>query len=163
MTELTGRTLLIVGGGTEAIPGIRRAQEMGMTVVVSDLNPHAPGIRVADDGIIASTYDVSATMAAAAAYHRSVRALDGVMCLATDVPLTVASVAAELGLPGIPVAAAKRAADKLLMKDTFAAAGIPIPWYSPVESVAHLRDLARNRQPLVIKPVDSRGARGCCA
>lgn len=160
MTAISERTLLFVGGGTETVPGILLAKKMGLHVVVSDMNPESPGILAADDGIIASTYDVEATVAAAVRYHCNIRPLDGVMCLATDVPLTVASVAAKLGLPGIPVEAAERAADKLLMKDTFAAAGIPIPWYSSVTSLDHLKELMTKGLPLVIKPVDSRGARG---
>lgn len=160
MSPRARRTLLFVGGGAETVPGILLARKMGLHVVVSDMNPASPGIRAADDGVVASTYDVEATIAAATRYHREVRPLNGVMCLATDVPLTVASVAAELGLPGIPVEAARRAADKLLMKDAFAAAGIPIPWYSAVRSAAHLRELATAGRALVVKPVDSRGARG---
>lgn len=160
MTPTPKRTLLFVGGGAETVPGIQLAKKMGLHVVVSDMNPASPGIRTADEGMVASTYDVEATVAVAARYHRERRPLDGVMCLATDVPLTVASVAAELGLPGIPVEAARRAADKLLMKDAFAAAGIPIPWYSAVRSAEHLRELAGTGRTLVVKPVDSRGARG---
>ena len=155
------RTLLIVSGGIEAVPGIRLAKEMGLHVVVSDMNPNAPGIAVADDSIIASTYDVEGTVAAAKKYHNTVRQIDGVMCIAADVPLTVASVAAALGLPGIPIEVARLSMDKLAMKHKFAADSVPIPWFSPVESVNHLRQIVADRgYPLVLKPVDSRGARG---
>jgi len=155
------KTILIVSGGIEAVAGIRVAKDMGLHVVVSDMNPNAPGFAVADDRILASTYDVAATVAAATDFHRNVRPIDGVICIASDVPLTVASVAAALGLPGIPVAAARLATDKLAMKQRFAADGVPIPWFSPVESTNHLRQLVMQHGfPLVLKPVDSRGSRG---
>jgi biotin carboxylase len=155
------RTLLIVSGGSEAVPGIEIAKSMGLHAVVSDMNPDAPGFAVADDQLLASTYDVEATVAAARAYHEQVRSLDGVMCIASDVPLTVASVAAALGLPGIPVESARLATDKLAMKERFAADGVPIPWFRPVSSAEHLRELvAVQGLPLVIKPIDSRGSRG---
>jgi len=155
------RTLLIVSGGLEAVPGIRLAKDMGLYVVVSDMNLNAPGFAVADDHIIASTYDVEATVAAAQEYHRTVRPIDGVMCIASDVPLTVASVAAALDLPGIPVDVARLAMDKLAMKRKFAADAVPIPWFNSVESVDHLRQIAaKHGYPLVLKPVDSRGSRG---
>ena len=155
------KTLLIISGGIEAIPGIKRAKEMGLHVVVSDKNSKAPGFALADDHIIASTYDVEETVATAQKYNRTVRTIDGVMCIASDVPLTVASVAKELGLPGIPVTVAQRAMDKLAMKHKFKADGIPVPWFSPVESVNHLHKIVADRGcPLVLKPVDSRGARG---
>jgi biotin carboxylase len=155
------KTLLMVNGGLEAVPGIRLAREMGLHVVVSDQNPQAPGFAWAHDRLLASTYDVEATVAAARRYHRQVRHLDGVMCLAADVPLTVARVAADLGLPGISLESAFLASDKLAMKRKFAADGVPVPWFSEVASLTHLRDLISEQGfPLVLKPVDSRGARG---
>lgn len=155
------KNLLVVSAGIEAVAGIKLAQSMGFHVVVSDMNPAAPGFAAADDHLIASTYDIEATVAAARAYHQQVRPIDGVICIASDVPLTVASVAADLGLPGIPVASAQLATDKLAMKERFAADGVPIPWFSPVNSAEHLRELVKVQGlPLVIKPVDSRGSRG---
>jgi len=155
------KTLMIVSAGIEAVVGIELAKSMGLHVVVSDLNPNAPGFLLADDQLLASTYDVEATIAAARAYHEQVRQLDGVMCIASDVPLTVARVAAELNLPGISIESAALATDKLAMKECFATDGVPIPWFCHVESVAHLRELVSIKGlPLVIKPVDSRGARG---
>lgn len=161
MSDLIGKSLLVVGGGVEAVPGIELAQSMGLHVVVSDMDPAAPGMEVADDRITASTYDIDETVTRARAYDEEVRRIDGVMCIATDVPLTVASVAADLGLPGIPVEAAVLAADKLHMKDRFSGDGIPIPWYAQVADAADLARIVTERDhPLVVKPADSRGARG---
>ena len=155
------RTLWIVSGGAEAVPGIERARAMGLHVVVSDMNPSAPGFAVADDTVVANTYDVDETVAAASKYHKGTRPIDGIMCMAADVPLTVASVAAALSLPGIPVESARLAADKLAMKQAFARAGIPIPWYQAIASLDELRAaIAERGLPLVLKPVDGRGARG---
>lgn len=155
------KTLLVISGGAEAVPGILRAKAMGYRVVVSDQNPQAPGFAHADNQLIASTYDVAETLAAATRYHQTAGAIDGVICLATDVPLTVASVAQALGLPGLSIETAQRAADKLLMKQCFVAQGIATPWFAEVESAQHLAELvAEQGRDLVIKPVDSRGARG---
>lgn len=155
------RTLLIVGGGIEAIPGINRAREMGLSVVVSDYNPDAPGLRVADYKLIASTYDIDRTVTAAKIFVETVKPIDGVICIATDVPATVAHVADSLSLPGIPKKSAEIAADKILMKQHFERDGIPIPRYSKVTNPEELsRKAASFHYPVVIKPVDSRGARG---
>lgn len=155
------KTLLVISAGIEAVDGIKLAKSMGLKVIVSDINPNAPGAAIADDQLLASTYDVEKTIAAARHYHEIVTPFDGVMSIASDVPLTVASVAASLGLPGISIESAKLAADKLAMKERFAADGVPIPWFSQVKSAAHLRELAANQGlPLVVKPVDSRGSRG---
>ena len=155
------KTLWIVSGGAEAVPGIQRARAMGLHVVVSDVNPSAPGFAVADEAVLADTYDVDATIAAATKYHKTARPIDGVMCMAADVPLTVASVAAALGLPGIPIESARLAADKLAMKQAFQRAGIPIPWFQRISSLGDLKRVVADRGvPLVLKPIDGRGARG---
>ncbi|MFQ5638783.1 MAG: ATP-grasp domain-containing protein [bacterium] len=155
------QTLLIVGGGIETVPGIRLAKEMGCFVIVSDIKAQAPGMAIADAAIIASTYDAEATVHAARKCHHSVRRIDGVMCLASDIPLTVAAVAEDLGLAGIPVQTAQLAMDKLAMKRKFTCDGVPVPWFGPLESAAHLQHVvAETGYPLVLKPVDSRGARG---
>jgi biotin carboxylase len=155
------KTILVISGGIEAVPGILKAKEMGLYVVVSDYNPGAPGFTYADDRIIASTYDVEETVSTAEKYHKNVRPIDGVICIASDVPLTVASVASKLGLPGLSIETAKLASDKLAMKDQLVREGIPVPWYKPISSVEELEATCTEKGfPLIIKPVDSRGARG---
>ena len=155
------KTILVISGGVEAVPGIQHARGLGLHVVVSDINPNAPGFRIADDCIIADTYSVKHTVAAALQYNKTVRPIDGVLCIASDVPLTVASVAHALDLPGISIETAQLAVDKLAMKKQFVKKGIPIPWFCSVDSAAHLRCILSERGfPVVLKPVDSRGARG---
>jgi biotin carboxylase len=153
-------TLLIVSGGCEAVPVILEAKRLGLRVLVSDGAPDAPGFRLADAGLLASTYDPEATVEAARAYA-CLNRVDGVLAAAADVPQTVAAVAHALGLPGPSLATAALAADKLAMKHRLAAAGVAVPWYAAVEDPAHLETLAAHTvDPLIVKPVDSRGARG---
>jgi biotin carboxylase len=154
-------TILFVGGGIETLPGLRLAKMMGLFVVVSDANAEAPCMLEADATLIASTYDVNESMAAARQYHRNVRHLNGVMCMATDVPLTVATIAEDLGLPGIPIKSARLVADKVAMKDHFFSCDVPLPWYAEIPNPDSLKRIVAERgYPLVLKPVDSRGARG---
>ena len=155
------KTLLLISGGVESTPGIQLAKEMGLYVVVSDGSPTAPGFKYANDTIIASTYDVKETVQKAKQYHETVRKIDGVMCIASDVPLTVASVAQELALPGIPITSAELAMDKMAMKIKFQNDDIPVPNFEQIENKNQLEDIVKDwGYPVVIKPVDSRGARG---
>lgn len=155
------RTLLIVSGGSEALAGIRTARALGLHVLVSDGDPSAPGLALAHEGLVASTYDIAATVAAARHYHRRTRPIDGVISIASDVPLTVAGVAHELGLPGVTPQTARLSADKLAMKQCLAEYGVPIPDFAAVPTAAELKSyVARRGYPIVVKPVDSRGARG---
>lgn len=147
------KTLLIVCGGIEATHGIKLARDMGHHVVVSDMNANAPGMKLADHAITASTYDINETVAAARDFHENIQPIDGVMCIGSDVPLTVASVASDLSLPGISLESAYLASDKLAMKDCFKATGVPIPWYSAVNSADHLSEIVGERgHDLVLKP-----------
>lgn len=157
----SSKYIWFVGGGIEATPGIERAKEMGFKVVVSDGSPDAPGMKIADHSFIASTYDAEDTLLKAREFSEKISPISGIISVANDVPLTVATVASGLGLPGIPVSAAKLAMDKMAMKDCLKAANIPIPWYTEIKSEQHLIDIVKKRnQRLIIKPVDSRGARG---
>ena len=59
------KTLLIVSGGIEAADAARRAREMGLHVVVSDLDRLAPGFAFAHDRLIANVYGPEETACAA--------------------------------------------------------------------------------------------------
>ena len=155
------KALLFIGGGLEAVPGIVLAQKMGHYAVVSDANEKAPGCVTADYVLKASTYDVQSSLRAAMNFHKKVRPISGVMSVASDIPLTVATISNELELPGIPIKSAKLASDKLAMKQQFAHDGVAIPWYSEIFGASDLvKIIAKYSEGLVIKPIDSRGARG---
>jgi len=156
-----GKTLLIISGGIEAADAAARAKAMGHTVVVSDRDPNAPGFAFADSCLIADVYGPRETAAAAERYSRKIRQIDGVLCVAADAPVTAATVAERLRLPGIPVHVAELACDKLAMKKCFQSAGVAVPWFAEVSTPQELQRIAIERgRNLVIKPVDSRGSRG---
>lgn len=154
------KTLLIIGAGREQIPGIQLAKGMGLYVVATDGNPHAPGFAFADDYGLVSTYDVKGTVIFAARFNKK-RKIVGVLTLAADVPLTVAAVAKELNLPGNSLKTASLASNKLEMKIRFKQNGIPIPWFKEIRNLSELKNIIKRRgYPMVIKPLDNRGARG---
>ncbi len=155
------KTLLIISGGIEAADAARHAREMGLHVVVSDIDANAPGFAFAHERLIADVYGPEATAEAAERYHGERRKIDGVICVAADAPLTAALVAQRLGLPGLSLEAAQLATDKLAMKTRFKERGVPVPWFAPVGSSRALEKIVAERgRNLVIKPVDSRGSRG---
>jgi biotin carboxylase len=156
-----GKTLLIVSGGVEAADAARRAREMGHYVVVSDRDPEAPGFAHADSCLIADVYGAEDTAHAAERFNRKIRRIDGVICVAADAPMTVAAVLERLKLPGLSTESARLASDKLAMKECLARAGVPVPWFAPVETPQALsRIVIEQGRDLVLKPVDSRGSRG---
>jgi len=156
-----GKTILIISGSIEAADAAKRAKEMGLTVVVSDSNPEAPGFAFADSCLIADVHGASETAAAAERYSRKIRKIEGVICVAADAPLTAATVAQRLRLPGLSMDTAELASDKLAMKRRFLECGVPVPWFGEVTTVQALQRFAIERgNDLVIKPVDGQGSRG---
>ena len=161
MSIPSGKTILIISGGIEAVDAAKRAKDMGHTVVVSDRDPHAPGLAFADSCLIADVYGATETAAAAERYNRKIRRIDGVICVAADAPITAATVAQRLRLPGLPIHVAELACDKLAMKKAFVSAGVAVPWFTEVRTPQELQRVAIERgRDLVIKPADSRGSRG---
>ena len=155
------KTILIVSGGVEAADAAKRAKEMGHYVVVSDRDVAAPGFAHADSCLIADVYGADETAAAAERFSRKIKKIDGVICVAADAPVTTATVAQRLNVPGISLESARLASDKLAMKRRFAEANVAVPWFAEVETPQALARVAIERgRELVIKPVDSRGSRG---
>ena len=122
---------MIVGASVLQLPAILKAKEMGLYVGVADYNPQAIGIPYADEFFNASTMDEDAVLAAALKFKP-----DGIMTLATDMPMRgVAKVAENLGLCGIPYDTAIKATDKYEMIKAFKAHNVACPWYYVVDSL----------------------------
>lgn len=154
------KTLMMIGAGPDQTFGILKAKKMGLRVLATDANKNAPGFAFVDDFAIASVYDSNASLKAAEILNTKYK-LDSVMTLGIDIPLIVAKIAAKCSLPGPSLKTAYLASNKYLMKKQFAKYNIPIPWFEKVKSLKELKKIIGKRGfPIVIKPVDSRGARG---
>ncbi len=155
------KTLMIIGAGAEQVPAYELAKARGFKVIGTDLNPDAPGLKIADYGLYVSTKDAQSTANAAEQFNK-LQKIDGVMTIANDVPFTVALVAQRLALNSISLDAAICASDKLVMKRKFLKHGVECPWFSEISSLGELEQVVRDtpRQSYVLKPVDGSGARG---
>lgn len=150
--------ILIIGAGLMQIPAIRIASQMGLKTIVTDYNPEAPGLALADVPIVMSTKDIEGTVRTARQYQHKIR---GVLTVGTDASLTVAAVAGALGLVGIHYEAAEKATHKLKMRNALRRAGVAVPEFAGVWSIDEARGAAeRTGFPVVLKPVDNMGARG---
>lgn len=154
------KTLLIIGAGMMQIPAIRTAQEMGLTTVVTDYNPEALGMKLADYAIVMSTRDLEGTIREARTFHRR-HGIDGVITVGTDASMTVAAVAQALGLAGIKFEAAEMATNKIKMRQRFRQEDVPSPDFRGVWTLDEAREAFHQLgYPSVIKPSDNMGARG---
>ncbi len=152
------RIIMILGGSILQLPAIEKATEMGLKVVALDMNPDAVGFSV--PGVvkeIISTIDIEAAVEAAKRHH-----IDGVMTLATDMPMrTVAAVAKECGLVGVNEDTAIKATDKSVMREALKAAEVPIPKFFRVTNEEEFKKAVNMIDgSFMVKPADSSGSRG---
>ena len=154
-------TIFILGAGVMQLPAIRIARELGWKVAAADGNPSAAGAAEVDRFLHVDLKDREG-LEAAARRLKAEMGLDGVFTAGTDFSASVAWVAGRLGLPGISFETALRATDKLRMRAALAAAGVPSPRFVEVAAPGLARAAAEGLGfPLVVKPADSMGARGC--
>jgi biotin carboxylase len=94
-------------------------------------------------------------------YNKNKHTINGVIAMAADVPLTVAHVATKLGLTAPDIKTASLSMNKLAMKQKFLKENIAVPWFKQVKNPKDIYTALKERsEKLVVKPVDSRGARG---
>lgn len=118
--------LLVVGASILQLPAILKAKEMGHYVAVADYDPEAVGIPYADEYYNASTIDIDAITDIARVFKP-----DGIMTLATDMPMRSVAKASELlGLKSISFDTAVGATDKYEMIRAFNECGVPAPGIS---------------------------------
>lgn len=148
---------MIVGASVLQLPAILKAKEMGLYVGVADYNPQAIGIPYADEFFNASTMDEDAVLRAAEEFKP-----DGIMTLATDMPMRGVSKASDkLHLHSISYETACKATDKYEMIKAFKAYGVPSPWYFAVDTLEELQALeGKVSFPCIIKPTDNAGSHG---
>lgn len=151
------KKLLIIGAGILQLPAIQKAKEMGFNVTVVDMSSQAPGIEYADRFYEVSTNDISGILQVADEVKP-----DGVMTLATDMPMrSVAAVAEKYGLHSISPTVAIKATDKIEMIRCFEAHNVAHPWFEVISSEQDLEELLKEHSiPFIMKPNDSSGSRG---
>ncbi|WP_373221992.1 ATP-grasp domain-containing protein [Mediterraneibacter gnavus] len=152
------KKIMILGASILQLPAIEKAKEMGLDVIVVDMNPEAIGFKV--PGIkkeIISTIDIPAIIEAAKRHQ-----IDGIMTLATDMPMrSVAAVAREMNLVGIDEDTALKATNKAEMRKALQLGGVPIPKFFKVSNENEYKEAVKQfTVPFIVKPADSSGSRG---
>lgn len=150
------RRILMVGVGANQVGMVRKAREMGLYTVAVDGSATAPGLAEADAAEVTDILNPAELVRVARAHG-----VDAVYAGAEPGVEATAAAAAELGLPGLPVEVAFRVRNKLAMRDSLEAHGIPGPAYRGVtasdEATAAARDIGL---PVVVKPADANASKG---
>ena len=158
------KRILILGAGLMQGPAIRAAKELGCEVIAVDGNPNAVCAKEADKFFPIDLKDISALIDLAKSLKE--KGLHGVFTAATDFSVSVAAVAESCSLPGHSLEAARRASDKVLMRECFEKHGVPSPKFTHIfkNEIDEALQILKQKAipfPLTVKPADNMGARGC--
>jgi len=156
--------IIILGAGVMQGPVINIAKELGYYAIALDGSSKAPCISLADQFEQIDLKDKESIEKFARSIQGTTDRL-GIMTAGTDFSANVAWATEKLGLPGIPYEAALNASDKSRMRECFKKAALPSPDFITVTSAdlpfTSKSKLSNLNFPLVIKPVDNMGSRGC--
>ncbi len=154
--------ILILGAGLMQKPAVESAKKLGWHVTVADGNPAALCRSFADRFEKIDLKDLQA-LAALCSEMKQNDGLDAVFTAGTDFSAAVAYLAEQNGLPGHTYEAACNATDKIRMRKCFEAASVGSPKFMEVDvKNGDIQNLTVPFDfPVVIKPVDNMGARGC--
>lgn len=156
--------ILILGAGLMQKPAILSAKELGYKVCVIDADDKAVAIPCADEFRKIDLKDKDGILAYAKELQKE--GLAAVFTAGTDFSASVSYVAEKLSLPAHSFLAATNASVKTQMRACFSDGKVPSPKFFRVgkEDINEkLLDkiLLTINFPLVVKPVDNMGARGC--
>ena len=143
-------------------PAVETAKKLGWHVTVADGNPSALCGSLADRFENIDLKDLPA-LSALCRQMKQNDGLDAVFTAGTDFSSAVAYLAEQNGLPGHTYEAACNATDKIRMRKCFEAASVGSPKFMEVGAEnGNIHNLTIPFDfPVVVKPVDNMGARGC--
>ena len=152
---------MILGASILQVPAINKSIEMGLDVIVVDMNPKAIGFEIPNiKKEVISTIDSESVMCAAKKHK-----IDAIMTLASDMPImTVAKISEELGLVGVDIDTAIKATNKSKMRESLKSYGVPIPLFFKVNSLEEclnsVKIISNKGYRCILKPADNSGSRG---
>ena len=151
------KSLLILAAGPLQMPAVQTAKRMGLRVVALDGDPHAPGLKLADQAHVANITDPAVCLEIA----RQER-IDGVIHICSEVSMLVLGrINEELHLAGPGYATAVAATNKQKMREAFAAGGAPSPKsFGAATEAEALAAAERLGGSIIVKPSRNSGSRG---
>ena len=158
--------ILILGAGLMQRPAILSAKKMGYTVHVVDADSDAVAIPCADIFKKIDLKDKDSILEYADFLKKSEGGLAAVFTAGTDFSSSVSYVCEKLGLNSHSFEAAVNASVKTQMRECFEKQGIPSPKFlkaskGDVNELFVEKVCGKLSFPIVVKPVDNMGARGC--
>ena len=153
------KRLMLLGGIRYLLPVIKAAHEQGYHVITADYLPDNIAHQYSDEYVNVSIIDKEAVLKVA-----KEKDIDGIMSFGVDPGVVSASyVQEQMGLPSFgPHESVVILQNKDKFRAFLAENGFNVPWafgFSSVAQAYQSRD--RFSYPLIVKPTDSAGSKGC--
>ena len=157
MERFKGKKLLVLGGLILESDIVKRAQELGLYVIVADYNPDAPARKYANQFELISATDVPALVDLCRREK-----VDGVTTGFVDILMQPCyDVCKELGLPCyFTPKMIETSTNKIAFKEACCEHGVPVPQTYLVGDRITDEIYAKINYPVFVKPLDSSGSRG---
>lgn len=152
--------LLLIGVGIMGRPYLDAARRLGLRIHAVEAPSRAPGLDGQVDELTLTRGETDECWVEGAAAAAARRRPDGVVAFSEPQAIAAALLASELSLPGPSLHATVLSRNKALQRGCFAAAGIREPPYLITPNLADAADWARERFPVIIKPLSSSGSMG---
>lgn len=164
--KLEQKNILILGAGLMQKPAILSAKELNLRTCVIDADKNAVCVPLADEFEQIDLKDKDKILEYAEKLQKSQNSLIAVFTAGTDFSASVSYVCEKLNLPSHSFNAAKNASIKTQMRECFQKSNVPSPKFAKISKNDINNTLLDNilqkmTFPLVVKPVDNMGARGC--
>ena len=150
------KRVMVVAGGQWQIPIIKKAKEMGMFVINTNLYEDSPTKEYVDVFEVSDVLDKERNLEVALKYKP-----DAIITDQSDIAVpTVAYLNEQLGLKGIGLEMANKFTNKYKMREICKEIGIPCPDFRLCHTVEEVKEFFKANKKIVIKPIDSQASRG---
>ena len=153
------KKLMLLGGIRYLLPVIKAAHEQGYYVITADYLPDNIAHKYSDEYVNVSIIDKEAVLKVARE-----KEIDGIMSFGVDPGVIAASyVQNQMGLPSFgPFESVEILQNKDKFRAFLSQNGFNVPWafgFDSVQDAFNSRD--KFSYPLIVKPTDSAGSKGC--
>ena len=150
------KKIMVIAGGAWQKPITRKAKDMGLYVISSNLYEDSPAFEYADECYVANVLDKERNLEIAKKVMP-----DAVITDQSDIAVpTVAYVCEQMGLRGIGTDKASLFTNKYLMRDFCCKNGFPDIKYRLCSDINEAVDFYEQYGKSIIKPLDSQSSRG---
>ena len=153
------KKLMLLGGIRYLLPVIKAAHEQGYYVITADYLPDNIAHKYSDEYVNVSIIDKEAVLKVARE-----KEIDGIMSFGVDPGVIAASyVQNQMGLPSFgPFESVEILQNKDKFRAFLSQNGFNVPWAFSFDSVEEaFKNRAKFSYPLIVKPTDSAGSKGC--